>query len=256
MAGTQWVPTDGLRQCCSLAGVLMRERSVRLAAASPSGLGDTGSVAVAAACGLEAIGDNCSRQSQCFEGRRDPWIAVPCSSFRPKALTSDRRRSISAVKARDLLMNRRKVLVVDDDPGMQEVLASILATENVVIHAAVDGKEALQETLAWKPDLILLDVGLPKLNGLTLCKAIRAGKETRNIPIIIVTSFTARGRLEECMEAGADDFIGKPFRMEDLLIRVRAMFKTAHVTDHVERLNQYILAVRDLRERVDGNLKP
>ena len=153
-------------------------------------------------------------------------------------------------------MNRRKVLVVDDDPGMQEVLGSILATENVVIHAAVDGKEALQETLAWKPDLILLDVGLPKLNGLTLCKAIRAGKETRTIPIIIVTSFTARGRLEECMEAGADDFIGKPFQMEELLIRVRAMFKTAHVTDHVERLNQYILAVRDLRERAEGNLKP
>lgn len=153
-------------------------------------------------------------------------------------------------------MEQRKVLVVDDDPGMLEVFRSILATENVSIYEATDGKDAIQKTLAWNPDLILLDVGLPKLNGLTFCKAIRAGKATRNIPIIIVTSFTARGRLEECMEAGADDFLGKPFRMEELLIRVRAMFKTAHVTDHVERLNQYILAVRDLRERVDGNVKP
>ena len=153
-------------------------------------------------------------------------------------------------------MNPRKVLVVDDDPGMLEVLKSILAIERVEVYAATDGKEALQKTLSWNPDLILLDIGLPKLNGLTLCKAIRAGKETRNIPIIIVTSFTAPGRLEECMEAGADDFVGKPFRMEDLLVRVRAMFKTAHVTDHVERLNQYILAVRDLREHADGGLKP
>ena len=153
-------------------------------------------------------------------------------------------------------MNPRKVLVVDDDPGMLEVLRSILAIEHVEIHEANDGKDALQKTLALNPDLILLDIGLPKLNGLTLCKAIRAGKETKNTPIIIVTSFTAPGRLEECMEAGADDFVGKPFRMEDLLIRVRAMFKTVHVTDHVERLNQYILAVRDLREHTDGNLKP
>jgi DNA-binding response OmpR family regulator len=58
------------------------------------------------------------------------------------------------------------------------------------------------------------------------------------------------------MEAGADDFLGKPFAMMELLIRVRAMFKTAHVPDHVERLNQYILAVRDMRERASGDLKP
>jgi DNA-binding response OmpR family regulator len=147
------------------------------------------------------------------------------------------------------------VLVVDDDPGMREVLESILVTENVEVCTAVDGKDAFQRTLTLKPDLILLDIGMPKLNGLTFCKAIRAGAETRNTPVIIVTSLTARGRLEECMAAGADDFVGKPFQVEDLLIRVRAMLKTADVPDHVERLNQYILAVRDLRERAAGNVK-
>ncbi len=121
---------------------------------------------------------------------------------------------------------------------------------------AVDGRDAVQKTLALKPDLILLDIGMPKLNGLTFCKAIRAGTETRNTPVIIVTSLTAAGRLEECMDAGADDFIGKPFQVEDLLNRVRAMLKTADVSDHVERLNQYILAVRDLRDRAASNVKP
>ena len=153
-------------------------------------------------------------------------------------------------------MNERKVLVVDDDPGMREVLESILVLENTLVYTATDGKDAVQKTLALMPDLILLDVNMPKLNGLTFCKAIRAGKETRNIPVIIITSLTAAGRLEECMEAGADDFLGKPFAVEELLIRVRAMFKTAHVPDHVERLNQYILAVRDMRERASRETKP
>lgn len=153
-------------------------------------------------------------------------------------------------------MNERKVLVVDDDAGMREVLESILVLENVAVYTASDGKDAVQKTLALMPDLILLDVNMPKLNGLTFCKAIRAGKETRNIPIIMVTSLTAAGRLEECMEAGADDFIGKPFPMLELLIRVRAMFKTAHVTNHVERVNQYILTVRDMREKPFGDAQP
>lgn len=139
---------------------------------------------------------------------------------------------------------------------MREVLESILVTENVEVCTAVDGKDAVQKTLALKPDLILLDISMPKLNGLTFCKAIRAGAQTRNTPVIIVTSLTAAGRLEECMDAGADDFIGKPFQVEDLLNRVRAMLKTADVSDHVERINQYILAVRDLRERPAGNVKP
>jgi len=139
---------------------------------------------------------------------------------------------------------------------MREVLESILVFENAQVYTAVDGKDAVQKTLALKPDLILLDIDMPKLNGLTFCKAIRAGRETRNIPIIVVTSLTAAGRLEECMEAGADDFLGKPFAMEELLIRVRAMFKTAHVPDHVERLNQYIVAVRDMRERASREAKP
>jgi len=153
-------------------------------------------------------------------------------------------------------LNERKVLVVDDDAGMREVLESILVLENVAVYTASDGKDAVQKTLALMPDLILLDVNMPKLNGLTFCKAIRAGKETRNIPIIMVTSLTAAGRLEECMEAGADDFIGKPFPMLELLIRVRAMFKTAHVTNHVERVNQYILTVRDMREKPFGDAQP
>ncbi len=146
--------------------------------------------------------------------------------------------------------NCRKVLVVDDDPGMRELIASILATEDVTVYSAVDGKDAVLKTIAEEPDLVLLDVRMPKLNGLTVCKAIRAGADTRNIPIIMITGLTATGRIEECMEAGGDDFLGKPFQAKELLIRVRAMFKTAHVSDRVERLEQYILAVHEMHTQV------
>ena len=144
-------------------------------------------------------------------------------------------------------MSERKVLVVDDDPAMREVLERILATENLTVYMAVDGKDALSKTLSLKPDLILLDVNMPNLNGLTFCKAIRAGKDTQNIPIIIVTGQTAHGRLEECMAAGADDYLGKPFKIEELLIRVHALFRTAHIPNHMERLQQYITTVREMR---------
>ena len=149
-------------------------------------------------------------------------------------------------------MSSRKVLVVDDDPGMRDVLETALATEDLTVFTSTDGKDAVQKTLTLKPDLILLDVNMPNLNGLTFCKAIRAGAETRNIPVIVITGLTARGRIEECMAAGADDFLGKPFGVDELLIRVRAMFKTSHIADHGERIHQYILATREMRQRPAG----
>ena len=144
-------------------------------------------------------------------------------------------------------MNERKVLVVDDDSAMRDVLERILETENLTVHTAADGKDALQKTLSLRPDLILLDINMPNLDGLTLCKAIRSNKDTQNIAVIILTGHTTRGRVEECMEAGADDYLAKPFKMEELVMRVHAMFRTAHIPNHIERLNQYILTLREMR---------
>jgi DNA-binding response OmpR family regulator len=153
-------------------------------------------------------------------------------------------------------MSAHKVLVVDDDAGMREVLETALATENLTVYTSTDGKDAVQKTLALKPDLILLDVNMPNLNGLTFCRAIRAGSQTKNIPVIIITGLTAQGRVEQCMAAGADDFLGKPFRVEELLIRIRAMLQTAHIADHGERIQQYLLTIRDLRKHSPGAAKP
>jgi len=144
-------------------------------------------------------------------------------------------------------LSERKVLIVEDDPAMREVFERILATKNMTAYSAVDGKDAIPKTLALKPDLILLDINMPNLDGLTFCKAIRAGKETQNIPVIVVTGLNSRGRVEECMEAGADDYLTKPFKVEELVIRIHAMLRTADIPNHMERLQKYISIVHDMR---------
>jgi DNA-binding response OmpR family regulator len=147
---------------------------------------------------------------------------------------------------------KEKILIVDDEAPMRELLQEALSGKGYDLLTAVDGKDALDQVLGQQPDLILMDIRMPKLDGVTLCKALRVYKETRTTPIIILTAFGSRDRLEECIAAGADDFIAKPFDVLELRIRVRAMLKLKHVSDEVERLQKYILALRELRGEVSS----
>src|ERR1044071_4667480 len=98
--------------------------------------------------------------------------------------------------------NREKILIVDDEAPMRQLLQEALSPEGYTMLTAVDGKDALDQVLAHQPDLILLDLHMPKLDGVTLCKALRVYKETHSIPIIMITALSARNRLEECIAAG------------------------------------------------------
>ena len=146
-------------------------------------------------------------------------------------------------------MSKPKVLIVDDDAAVLELLREVLKHEDFDLHYARDGKQAVQETLAIKPDLILVDVMMPKLDGVTFCKALRAHEETANIPIIIMSGFGSQARLEECMAAGGDDFLDKPFDVDDLILRVRTMLDLRGVTNNIERTQKYILALREARKK-------
>ena len=139
------------------------------------------------------------------------------------------------------------VLVVEDDANMQGFLQEVLASEGYSVLTASDGKEALTQALTRKPDLILLDLVMPNLDGVTFCKAIRADQRTQNVPIVVVTSLNMQAKLDESMAAGADDFIGKPFDVQDLLARVRSMLEVKHITNPHERTQRYTLALRQLR---------
>jgi diguanylate cyclase (GGDEF)-like protein len=114
-----------------------------------------------------------------------------------------------------------RILVVDDNPVNVRVLADWLASESYVVSTAADGFEALAKIAAERPDVILLDVVMPELNGFEVCRRIKADPATANIPVIMVTALSDVDDLVRGFEAGADDFITKPFHGLALMARVR-----------------------------------
>jgi two-component system response regulator MprA len=145
-------------------------------------------------------------------------------------------------------VEQQKILVVEDDPAVRELFLDVLATEKYAVHTATNGEEALTQTRSLNPDLILLDIHMPKLDGVSFCKAIRDDQRTQDIPVIFITAYNSRERREEAIAAGGDDFMGKPFKIDELMIRIRAMLKAKQITDPLERLHQYIQSVRQMRE--------
>ena len=139
--------------------------------------------------------------------------------------------------------------MVDDDPGIRELLQSILTTEGVEVLTAIDGEDGIQKAFELNPDVILLDIGMPNVDGLTFCKAVQTISDTQKIPIIVITGQTYRNRVPACLKAGADDFLVKPLQIDELRACVGAMLRTSQIPYPVDRRHQYILAVGDLRDR-------
>lgn len=122
-------------------------------------------------------------------------------------------------------MNKAKILVVDDEDAIRELIAFNLEQQNFDVIEALDGVEAINKVKAERPDLILLDVMLPRMDGLEVCQKLRYSKEFANIPIIMLT---ARGEEVDRvlgLEIGADDYVTKPFSPRELIARVKAMFR-------------------------------
>src|SRR6516164_2949654 len=119
-------------------------------------------------------------------------------------------------------MSLARVLVVDDDPQIRRVLRTALAGQGYEPIEARNGKEAMEKLNQDKPDLILLDVNMPRMNGIEACRAIRAISE---IPIIMLTVRDAEADKIETLDAGADDYVTKPFSAPELMARIRAALR-------------------------------
>lgn len=133
-----------------------------------------------------------------------------------------------------------KILIVDDEQDIVELLSYNLEKEGFSIVKAYDGEAALGLVRSQKLDLMILDLMLPKMNGLDVCKAIRHNPETANLPIIMLT---AKG--EEIdkiigLEIGADDYITKPFSIKELIARVRAILRRMHDNDNKMGKEEFI----------------
>jgi DNA-binding response OmpR family regulator len=120
-------------------------------------------------------------------------------------------------------VNRPRVLVVDDDSAVRAAVSSALAGEGYDVDWYGDAQEALRQALSAPPSLVLLDVGMPDLDGWELCEILRRQTQTREVPVLFLTGRAeVRDRIT-AMQVGGSDFISKPFRARELRAKVRAL---------------------------------
>jgi len=116
-----------------------------------------------------------------------------------------------------------KVLIVDDEPAVRDALRRSLTFEGYETALAVDGLDALEKTASYEPDLILLDVLMPRMDGLTAARRLRAAG--RRVPVLMLTARDTVGDRVTGLDAGADDYLVKPFELDELLARIRALLR-------------------------------
>jgi len=132
------------------------------------------------------------------------------------------------------------VLVVDDNQQNLELLQVYLEDVDCQTIPARDGPEALEIIAKEFPDLILLDVMMPKMSGFEVCRRIKNDPKTSDIPVIMVTALNEFGDIERAIDSGTDDFLSKPVNKLELLTRVKTMLKLKHLSDKLERTLAYL----------------
>ena len=133
-----------------------------------------------------------------------------------------------------------RILIADDNEPNRELLEVYLADVDCEIATAVDGADTLEKVVSFEPDIILLDIMMPKLSGFEVCQQLKADPVTRQIMVLMVTALGELGDIERAVEAGTDDFLSKPVNKIELVKRVENMLKLRHVSDELQRLRSYI----------------
>jgi CheY-like chemotaxis protein len=144
-------------------------------------------------------------------------------------------------------MNEKKprVLIVDDNAANRELLEAHLLEMDLELDFAEDGEQTMARVAEFSPDLILLDVMMPRLSGFEVCKQLKSNPDTADIMILMVTALNELGDIERAVEAGTNDFLSKPVTKVQLLKRVENMLKIKHISDENERLRRYICEMEE-----------
>ncbi len=138
------------------------------------------------------------------------------------------------------MADTNRILLVDDNQANCELLEAYLTGIDCETATAVDGQDALDKVASFQPDLILLDVMMPKLSGFEVCEKLKSDPQTSRIMILMVTALGDPGDIERAVAAGTDDFLSKPVQQVELVKRVENMLKLKDVSDENERLRRYI----------------
>jgi DNA-binding response OmpR family regulator len=127
------------------------------------------------------------------------------------------------------------VLIADDDPALRQLLRDILDQHGIVTRVAVDGEQALRAAQEDPPDCLIIDINMPGLTGLAVCAELRAAPGTAAMPIILLTGLGQRRDISTGFASGADDYIVKPFRPEELMERLTALLSPVRQRRWVDR---------------------
>ncbi len=137
------------------------------------------------------------------------------------------------------------VLVVDDNQQNLELLLAYLEDVDCRTVSASDGIQALELIKDCAPDLILLDVMMPRMSGFEVCRRVKGDPKTADIPVIMVTALNELGDIERAISSGTDDFLSKPINKWELLTRVRTMLRLKNLTDKLERTLAYLSEIEE-----------
>jgi putative two-component system response regulator len=135
------------------------------------------------------------------------------------------------------------ILVVDDEPANRELLIELLEPRGYKIVTADDGQAGLEEFVRNQPDLVLLDIMMPRVDGVEVCRQLKKNPESRLTPVVLVTALSAKEDRVRGIEAGADDFLTKPVEGIELLARVRSLLNLKTYTDELERSESVLFAL-------------
>src|SRR5687767_67254 len=154
----------------------------------------------------------------------------------------------NATQSSENFLPQSTVLIVDDNAQNVELLQAFLETLPVKIVTAHDGVEALEKVRQHNPDLILLDIMMPRMSGFQVCKRIKSDAETKDIQVLMVTALNELGDIEQATECGTDDFVSKPVNKFELLTRVKSLLRVRHLKSELERALTYLHEVEQEEE--------
>ena len=130
-----------------------------------------------------------------------------------------------------MFLSKPRILCVDDEPSILKIFESLLAPHDYEIIKAQNGQEALEKLNQERVDLVLMDIMMPKLDGLEACKRIKGDERTRDIPVVMITALSTKADWIKGIEAGAEDFVSKPFDAREILDRVKTFLKPKSINE-------------------------
>ena len=141
-----------------------------------------------------------------------------------------------------------KILIADDNQQNLELLQAYMESTPYDVRTAADGQQVLDAVAADPPDLILLDIMMPKVSGFEVCRKLKSDSTTHDIPIVMVTALSEMSDIERAVDCGTDDFLTKPVNRLELLTRVRSLLRVRHLQNELERTLAYLAELEQARD--------